>query len=339
MADAEGVIGELNEKDSSPSRFKVREFGTTTKAMTRQPPGSSINLDEIESAVRELLRRYRSALQYGADMPLLGRSAAKTGRPRTRWGSRLYTRAYVETHVRKQLQAIRDCLRLELMGAPEADAERILVLDGELARHVEPLFRWRRLVGLLARLPTVAAAVPIVSAASVWPLREDVSADDALYALLVLAGTTLAVWLLVVWPSLRLGFRIKRVIFAGGSDLRHPLVNPDSEVEWEGFHQRSGGGSREFPENVYEAEDEVYCALGRRKPVEIPVDMLLGLGPYLWIAYSAFFFWGLVDVIAEHRLWETVSDTPSGFFIAAMLALVPLFFPRYAARSYRLRPH
>lgn len=326
-------------KESCPSRFKVRESGTTTKAVIRQPAGSSINLDEVESAVRELLRGYRSALQYAADMPLLGRAAVKTGWPRTRWGSRLYTRAYVETHVRKQLQALRDCLRLELMGAPEADAERILVLDGELARHVEPLFRWRRLIGLLARLPTVAAAVPIVSAASVWPLREDVSADDALYALLVLAGTALAVWLLVVWPSLRLGFRIKRVIFAGGSDLRHPLVDPDSEVEWEGFHQQSGRASRKFPENVYEAEDDAYRALGRSKPAEIPVDMFLGLAPYLGIAYSAFFFWGLIDAIAEGRLWETVSDTLLGLFIAAMLALVPLFFPWYAAKSYRRRSH
>ncbi len=237
---------------------------------------------KVERAVLELLRQYRIALQYAADMPILGRSTVNEGWPRSRWGSRPYTSAYVETHVRKQLQAIRACLRLELMGAAEAEAKSITALEEELGRHVEPLFRWRRLVGLLARLPPVAAALPVLSAASVW-LGEDFSTSRFVSALLVLAGTALALWLLVVWPSVRLGFRVKRVIFAGGSDLRHPLVNPDSDVEWEGFPEpkpSKGDGRKSFPRiNVYEAEDRAYRALGRRKPAEVPVDMLLGLTP------------------------------------------------------------
>jgi hypothetical protein len=301
--------------------------------------GSSINLDEVERAVRELLRSYRGALQYAAEMPLLGRSAAKPGWPRTRWGSRPYTRAYVETHVRKQLQALRDCLRLELMGAPELHADRILALDGELARQVEPLFRWRRVVGLLSRLPTIAAAVPILTAASVWPLSEDVSVDDVVRALLVLAGTALAVWLLVVWPSLRLGFRVKRVILAGGRDLRHPLLNEYTVVEWEGFHRRSPGGVRPFPKNVYEAEDATYRALGRTKPAEIPVDMFLGLTPYLSIAFAAFLVWGLISTVAERGPWETLSDNPIALFITALFVALPVFLMRWGAMNYRGREH
>lgn len=316
-------------------------------AITDTLVGSRTDLATVESAVRELLNCYRIALQYASDMPMLGRSHAKDKRL-PRWGSRFYTRVYVETHIRKQLQAIRDCLRLELLGVAEAkETKRITALEEELERYVGPLFRWRRLVGLLARLPPVAAALPILSAASVWPLAEDVSASTVLDALLVLAATALVLWILVVWPSIRLGFRVKRVIFAGGRDLHHPLANPDDEVKWEGFPaprfyepEKPGGGPNPFPrDNVYHAENEVFRALQRRKPAEVPLDMLLGLAPYLWTAYSAFFVYGLIDTIVEGELGETLSESGFGLLIAALLALVPFFFPLYGKRSYRKRPH
>lgn len=275
-------------------------------------------------------------------MPILGRSTVNEGWPRTRWGSRVFTKAYVETHIRKQLQAIRDCLRLQLMGATEDEAMGIAELEGKLAPHVEPLFRWRRLGWLLARLPPVVAALPIISAASQWPLGDDVSARTVFNALLVLASTAIVVWLLVVWPSIRLGFRVKRVIFAGGSDIRRPVTNPTSKVRWEGFPEsRPGKGPKPFPKiNAYQREDDVYRALGaRRKPAEVPIDMLLGLTPYLWIAYSAFFFWGLIDTIVDGDLGEALSDSGFGLLIAALLALVPLFFPWNARKSYHDRPH
>jgi hypothetical protein len=95
------------------------------------------------------------------------------------------------------------------------------------------------------------------------------------------------------------------VIFAGGSDLRHPLVNPNSYVEWEGFPEpkpSKGDGRKSFPRINVEAEDHAFRALGRRKSAEVPLDMLLGLTPYLGIAYSAFFFYGLIDTIVEGEL-------------------------------------
>jgi len=281
-------------------------------------------------------------------MPMLGRSEVNGSRWR-RWGSRFYTRLYVETHVRKQLQAIRDCLRLERLGrTAEEENERIASLDAELERTLEPLFRWRRLTGLLARLPPVAAAVPIVSAASVWPLADDVSARTVLYALLTLAGTALALWILVVWPSIRLGFRVKRAIFAGGRDLQHPFFNRSDWLEWRGFpapafyddRTKGRNRSRTFPKtNVYRAENAVYRALGRRKPAEVPLDLLLAFAPYLWVAYSVFFVYGLVDAIVSGELWETPSDSAFGLLFAAVFALAVVAFPLQGTKNYRLRPH
>jgi hypothetical protein len=321
----------------------VTSSGIATEAATPKRAEPSIEIASVESAIDELLRQYRVALQYAADMPILGRSTVKQGWPRSRWGSRLYTSAYVETHVRKQLQALRARLRLELMGAGETEAKKIAALEDKLGHHVEPLFRWRRLVGLLVRLPPVAAALPVVSAASVWPLGEDISRSAFFSAVAVLVATALALWLLVVWPSIRLGFRVKRVIFSGGSDIGHPLVNPDSDVEWEGFpalKPRTGEGPRSFPRiNVYGAEDDAYLALRRRKPAEVPIDMLLGLTPYVLTAYSVFFFYGLIDTIAEGELREAVSDAWFGLLLAAAFALVPLALPWYAKKSYDKRGH
>ena len=267
---------------------------------------ADVRLDDVESAAAELLRRYKRALKFAADMPFLGRSLVSGAGSRWRWGSRLFTRLYVETHVRKQLQAIRACLRVELLGttAPE-DRARIEDLDAELGRAVEPLLRWRRLAGLVARLPTVSAALPIVSAATVLPVGADLSVREVLVALLWLAGTAIVVWIVVVWPSVRLGFRVKRAIFAGGRDMARPLLFEPASLRWEGFaagkvyedtgklwvdllHEVRGTKTTPrtaFPANdVYEAENAVFRALGRRKPAEVPVDMLLGLGLYLTFA-------------------------------------------------------
>jgi hypothetical protein len=279
-------------------------------------------------------------------MPMLGRSDVSE-RPRRRWGSRFYARVYVETHVRKQLQAIQDCLRLIRLEAVGAEEKKISALEEELEHHVKPLFRWRQLVGLVARLPPVAAALPVLSAALAWPLAEDVSPDDVRNAFLVLAGTALLLWVFIVWPSIRLGFRVKRAIFTGGTDLHHPLLDENREVTWEGFRAPSyyddadgeKGKQMPFPNiDVYHAENDVFRGLRRRKPAEVPLDMLLGLAPYLWTAYSAFFVYGLITAVAAGDLLDRESPW-LGLFLGAVLATIPVGFAFYGRRSYRKRPH
>lgn len=300
-----------------------------------------VDLDVVEAALRKLLGSYRIALQYAADMPLLGRSEAEE-RMFGRWGSRLFTRVYVETHVRKQLQAIRDCLRLERLGRQEnADKERIEALEEELEENLLPLFRWRRAVGLLARLPPlVAVALPVLSAASLVPAATDVV---SLKFVVVIALIALCFWILVVWPSIRLGFRVKRVIFTGGFDYEGGRSEP---AKWVGFAAPASYGDKQrarqpksFPPiNVYGAEDSLYRALRRRKPAEVPLDIFFGFLPYVWFAYSAFFIWGLVDEAVNGNLWQMFKESGSGLVLAGIFALGALAFPRQARKNYLNRP-
>jgi hypothetical protein len=346
-------------------RAIIGRRAVTTEAL-KVPARSEGDLDAVESALGELLRCYRDALRYAGDMPLIGRSRVNGrwfGRWgwHGRWGSRLLTRVYVETHVRKQLQAIRDCLRLELVGrTEEADRQRVTALEQELERHLEPLFRWRRLTGLLARLPPVAAALPVLSAATAWPLADDVSLRTVVDAALVLAGTALALWILVVWPSIRLGFRVKRVIFRGGKDLRHPFWWDPGEVEWTGFpapafaddydpaehpyarnrRREACRAPRQFPAaNVYKAENRVFRALGRRKPAEVPIDLLLSFVPYISIALTVFLVYALLEVVSERGLWQTTTDSPLGLVVVAGLAALTVATLRHARNTYHDRPH
>lgn len=251
---------------------------------------------------------------------------------------------YVETHVRKQLLAIGGCLRLWLLDSTDADqTARLRALADELDAHSAPLFRWRRLTGLVSRLPPVAAALPVVSAASAWPLAGEVERDTLIDAFLVLLATALLLWIVVVWPSVRFGFRVKRVIFAGGLEF-HGLRSKIPEIRsWHGFAVYNEDGSiadepKAFPtENVYVAEDRVYGALQRRKPAEVPLDLLLSFTPYIWTAYSVFFFWGLVNAITTHTLPEGSSWV--GLVFAGGIALGPFYYPRAARWLYRNRPH
>ena len=73
--------------------------------------------------------------------------------------------------MRDRLEAIRRCLQLELMAMPPADqADATKHLEDRLGEALEPLLGWRRLLGLVTRLPPVAAAVPVLSALASLPL-------------------------------------------------------------------------------------------------------------------------------------------------------------------------
>ena len=340
---------------------------------------AEVDLGKVESALNDLLGSYRTALQFAADIPLLGHSEA-TERRLPRWGSRPFTRVYVETHVRKHLQAIRDCLRLERLGRQGKDEiERIKALEKELDDNLKPLFRWRRAAGLLARVPPLAAAaLPILSAASLVPAATDVV---SLRFVVVMALIVLGFWILVVWPSIRLGFRVKRVIFTGGIDYADPFSTRPKTTAWTGFKRQAfyedeknatrGGRSEEdandeddirerllrrlvrglvqslrdwraakpakpFPSiEVYAAENRVYEALGRRKPVEVPLDMLFGFLPYFMFALSTFLIWGAINAGANGDL----AESPGQLAIGLVVVLGTLGLPLYARGNYRRRPH
>ncbi len=354
------MASEGGQQAASPAQGVGRPQGVSERS-SPSAVGSDVVLADVERAVVELLRCYKVALKFAVDMPVVGRCKVSGGRFRWRLGARFYTRLYVETHVRKHLHAIRSRLKLELLGTTDPeDRERITALEADLAGKMEPLLGWRRLVGVITRLPPVAAALPVLSAAAAFPVGGAISRRAVLNAAVVLVVTALVVWVVVVWPSVRLGFRIKRAIFCGGRDLRHPLLFEPGELEWEGFASRKvyddagklwadlfrevvGRKQKEpprqaFPKiNIYKAEDGVYHALGRRKPGEVPVDMLLGFAPYLWFVFSGLVVVGLVQTVVSGF------DVPTSmwFFLPVALLIpgMPFQLVLQAVRNYRLRPH
>ena len=378
-------------KEVSRAALPVRDAGSVRAS--GEPTESDIALATVEASLAELLRAYKRALKFAANMPLLGRCKVLGG---WRWASRFFTKLYVEVHVRRQLQTIRSCLAIELFGTAAAEErQRIVTLEAELAECVGPLLGWRRLAGLLTRLPPVAAALPVVSAAFVWPANSDVSAGDFIQALIMLGATGLTLWLLVVWPSVRLGFRTKRAILTGGRDFRHPLRNEPGVLRWRwctvsrvygrppndisivlverlirvgllvghlfkvGRRTPAGGDRTErdeatairtkrqrllrtrrqsFPRtNVYDLEDQVFELLGRRKPKEVPLDLLLGFTPYLCFALAAVVVAALVDAVAsgfdvDPRFWLWLP-------VLLLLVLLPFQVVLQLSWNYRQRPH
>jgi hypothetical protein len=327
----------------------------TQAAAPTQPMGSELDLEAVESAVLELLLCYRIALQFASDMPMLGRSAISSEPPkrsdwwRSRWGSRFFTKVYVETHVRKQLRAIGACLRLELLGsAPGLDrTERIAALEKSLDGAAAPLFRWRRPVALVTRLPPIAAALPIIATAVVRPFAEGVSVHTVLWTFLWLAAIALVLWIFVVWPSIRLGFRVKRAIFAGGSDLRHLYWDKPDEIRWRGFRrprfyddrERRGDREQPFPPiNVYGRENDVFRALGRRKPAEVPLDLLFALTPYLRLVGAALFLYAVIDKVVRDPSLPASSWVVLGFLSFVAVAVIVLS-PQQGTKNYRRRRH
>jgi Flp pilus assembly protein TadB len=88
-------------------------------------------------------------------------------------------------------------------------------------------------------------------------------------------------------------------------------VNDDPHKLWRNpFRKRAGRKQQQtmqqqtilqaFPEeDVYEAEDALYTALGRqRKPSEVPIDMLLAFSPYLLTVLAVLDVIGLVQIVA-----------------------------------------
>jgi hypothetical protein len=65
--------------------------------------------------------------------------------------------------------------------------------------------------------------------------------------------------------------------------------------------------------------------LRRRKPAEVPLDLLLRFWPYVLTAYSVVFFWGLVDAIGTHSHYS-VSEWVAYVFAGAV-ALMPIGVP------------
>lgn len=207
---------------------------------------------EFEAALDRLLQSYSAALKTAGDLPAVGRCRVWVGDARIdeldepvppdgaglrrgwRWVARFPTRLYVETHVRRQLRHLSRCLDDELLAVlPSEGEDRLAELRGYIGQRTGRLLSWTTLRDLLVRIPPVAAALPLLTTALGDP-SAGTSRDHLVRYLLVLSVSALLVYLLFVWPSVRLGFRVKRAIFSGGIDQAHPFLYRPGKAVWRG---------------------------------------------------------------------------------------------------------
>lgn len=208
----------------------------------------------------------------------------------------------------------------------------------------------------------MAAVVPVLTAAAADPFG-DIGLSEVLDAASAVLVTALVTYGLAVWPSLRLGFRVKRAIFAGGVDLAQPFAAQPGTATWVGFRSRSPqptgdivvdfarwyrrrrgraaeparvGGSDDggadgdlrlaFPRvHVYRHEDDVFGHIGRRKRGEMPVDLLFSLRPYLTTVTVVMLVVGFASFLAGGGLAE---EPGTIFLVPVMVAIA--FIPAQA---------
>lgn len=206
---------------------------------------------EFEAALGRLLQSYSKALKSAGDLPAVGRCRVRVFEARLdelddplpaqdefrtawRWVARFPARLYVETHIRRQLRHLARCVDDELLSElPLRGEDRLFELREHIGRRTGRLLSWTTLRDVFVRIPPVAAALPLFATAVSDPLSIT-GWDDLVRSVVVLAISALLVYLFFVWPSVRLGFRVKRAIFSGGVDQARPFLHKPGKVVWLG---------------------------------------------------------------------------------------------------------
>ena len=347
----------------------------TGDIVTTPVPAEPDQSGEIESAVYRLLDAYSGSVRFARELPVLGRCRVSGGRSSTRWVARFWTLLYVQTHIRSSIRRLIETVDNELLALRPAEASGLRELRGRLGTYLESLMTWGRLKSFVARLPPLTAAVPVVTGALAASVTgETVSARPVLRAAVVLGVTAVVVYALFLWPSVRLGFRVKRAIFSAGTDLRHPFWYSPGELRWEGLPKtprlfenerliRWPGGELEylgglwggivktikafrrssrsdevrsrFPSgNVYEAEGELFRLLGARPVTEPPFDLVLSLPLYLTFALAVGMWVGTVNAVIRGQ-WS--SPFPTALVVTVLLTALWIQLMLQVMRNYRVR--
>ncbi len=307
----------------------------------KEAPAEAANADAakptIEASVQSLLAGYRAALKFAWRFPALGR--CKMGGKdlsrwhRTRWVSGFFVRLYLEIHVRGKLQEIIECLSMEFLALTDEDprAQELRSIKVRLEGQLGEFKSWAWAKSLLGKVPGYSMALSILIAtrdALLEGQRIDPSPGDLFRAGLALLG----VWVLVAWPSMKLGFEPKRGILGGGDDKSHKWSHRTGEVAWLGFPRMKYQASEppwaaflarmkqwsmepdpgqeidRFPcTNVYALEDAVFESLGQTKRRELPLDMLLGFWPYSFLVIVVMLCVGMISAIGTIETWTAAS--------------------------------
>lgn len=248
-------------------------------------------------------------------------------RRRRRWVARLLVRLYSEIHVRRQLRHILRLLDREALRVGRDDETvGYRELRAQLHDHTDRVTTtWPGLARIIRGLPVLPATTGLIAA---WYIGVGANRPRGAQVVAALFGVALLMvnlHIVLVGPSIRLGFRAKRALFNGGITDMGPLVMTKREVlgsriKWKPL------SSAQSTVTGYRLEDEVFKALGWAKRREPPLDLafsLIHLGSPITVAVflgaaatsrESDAFWGslvlaflflLAEVLLLRAQWHT----------------------------------
>lgn len=320
----------------------------------KKDPAKPLDINAIETALDELLERYRQAIRVAEFLPACGRVPDKehlveitqpVGPTRSRIGrlraSRLQTRTryadwirsrfavrslarmFLRSHIRSELRAIADRLEVERLASGRMEAntlERLDIVVRKLRDYDKRLAHrrtgWLKLPGWI----WAVAAPLLVTYLSTLVIP---SPEAAVAGVLVRLATYLLLIAILVWAPLFIwgvlgGFRWKRLILLGQTGDVNIDVATNAVLRWAPAPQA----------NTYESENRLFETLGLPKPREFPWDLIFSpttvlLGP---LALAA-----LILALAF-----SISATKPGWPI--LIAVVVLLFVFFFCLRSTLRP-
>jgi hypothetical protein len=331
------------------------------QARQDSPLSKSINFPAIQYNLEGLLSKYRDALMFVDQLPLIRRwPCSARDFPlsdddrwiRPFWGGvkgsknvskqpvvRPFVRLFVETHIRRQLIAINRRLELERLTIDDSREYqgRLEPIRAHISGNLNTLFGWSRIRRVVQSMPWLPIALGASTAVVAAITGTDKSGKEYLTSS-ALSAVRSHNWTTVLWGALGIAFWAS-VVFYCLYLLVVPIVATGYNVKKAIF---AGGGLsfsewmlfvgppyyymewQGFPkEDIYAAEQEVFRALGIRRKNGFQVDLVFAFFPYLMCTLAA-----LCETVVIRTSWGWAAD--------ASLQTIPLFLLLVAIDQRRM---
>lgn len=259
----------------------------------------AVDLSQLEERLSKLVDAYRGALRAVSRLPRFGKlktviveiSASGAPQPpqeQKRRVVRAFVQLFVEAHIRVKIDALIELLQVEAISLKGTDeTKKIEVWIKRLRDTKKILLGWGRYYRLLTKIPLLSVLLPLLGAFLLQTVRgvgwRELLSPSTLILLFY-------IYVLVAPIVIRYGFRCKRAIFCGGKTVPVRLVwpsRPETEL-W-----------KDFPKiDIYDAENELFEALRKRKSREFPLDLVFSVIPYVALVFVS---WASFDEL--QKIW------------------------------------
>lgn len=286
----------------------------------------TVDLDKLEMRLEKLMESYRDALKYVEHLPSIGRVGVKyheekqstdqrcerggvsrVRNPSHRWVARSLVRLFMESHIKSKLEVIIRYLRIErsvCIKEPESNnrAKKLNTYINQLDEFKKTLFNWNQPVTVVAKAPWLPAVIALATPVLVQLIG---ISSGLLHTLIVLGVILLEMYMFLSPLPLRLGFRVKRAIFAEGKTLRGLFEDSAELITWVNFPRT----------NIYQVEDQVFEVIGVPKPKEFPLDVVMGFTPLVAFFLTALLLGEVVNQLIRGDILRLLDIFPFLIFV------------------------